>query len=380
MSGALRVIWAVACADLRAWLRSPWAIAAALVPPLGLAAFVWVLTLAVGRQPVALVVQGDGAQTRRIVELFKDDAEAYALKQMSADQAQRELATQQVAAIVTIPADFDTALFKGNATVRLDLNNVNLDLADDLRRTVTRTVGEVQAPILGTDAGDPFAQFAGPDPYLVTFQEHLLRRTTVGFEQYQVIPVLILAVLNIGVLGTALLCVREFEGKTAKLLLLSPASRSAIAAGKLLGGLLATAAVVAPLVVVSAWRGIVAPPPGHWPSLIALLAAVGAMSAGLGLLLGVAMRRGRLVTMVGLNAAIALFFLGGGFTTVAFLPDWIQAISRLLPSSYAIDGLRQTLFYPDLLGVGRDLLMLGGCALASIVLGTVALSRGWRRA
>jgi ABC-2 type transport system permease protein len=380
----MRLWWstvrAVAGNDLAAWLRSPWLIAAALAPPLGMAAFIWVLTLAVGRQPVALVVEGDGPQTRRIVELFRDDAEAYVLKEMDAARARQALAAQQVAAVITIPADFDAALLRGQAVVQLDLNNIDLDFADDIRRTVTRTVGSFEAPILGLDAGDPFAQFAGPDPYLVTFQEHLLRETTVGFARYEVIPVLILVALTVGMLGTALLCAREFEGRTAKLLLLAPAGRGALIAGKMLGGTLAAAAVGAPIVVLGAWRGFIAPPPGHWPPLLALLAATIAMAAGLGMLLGTALRRSSLVTMVGLNAAIVLFFLGGGFTTIAFLPGWLQALSRIVPTSYAIAGLRQTLFYPDLLGIGEDLAVLTIAALAAMVLGMAALARGWRRA
>lgn len=380
----MRLWWstvrAVAGNDLAAWLRSPWLIAAALAPPLGMAVFIWVLTLAVGRQPVALVVEGNGPQTRRIVELFRDDTEAYVLKEMDAARARQALAAQQVAAVITIPADFDAALLRGQAVVQLDLNNIDLDFADDIRRTVTRTVGSFEAPILGLDAGDPFAQFAGPDPYLVTFQEHLLRETTVGFARYEVIPVLILVALTVGMLGTALLCAREFEGRTAKLLLLAPAGRGALIAGKMLGGALAAAAVGAPIVALGAWRGFIAPPPGHWPPLLALLAATIAMAAGLGMLLGTALRRSSLVTMVGLNAAIVLFFLGGGFTTIAFLPGWLQALSRIVPTSYAIAGLRQTLFYPDLLGIGEDLAVLTIAALAAMVLGMAVLARGWRRA
>jgi ABC-type multidrug transport system permease subunit len=118
----------------------------------------------------------------------------------------------------------------------------------------------------------------------------------------------------------------------------------------------------------------------HALALIALLGAVTLTTVGLGTLLGVALRDTRLVTMTGLNAAAYLFFLGGGFTTVAFLPDWIQAVSRFVPTSYAINGLRQALFYPDLIGFERDLLVLTGCAALSVALASLMLTRAWRRA
>jgi ABC-type multidrug transport system permease subunit len=114
-------------------------------------------------------------------------------------------------------------------------------------------------------------------------------------------------------------------------------------------------------------------------ALIALLIAVTATTVGLGTLLGVALRDVPLVTMSGLNIAAFLFFLGGGFTTVAFLPAWLQTASRLVPTSYAINGLRQALFYPELTGFGRDLSVLTACAAASVALASVALSRAWGR-
>jgi ABC-type multidrug transport system permease subunit len=108
--------------------------------------------------------------------------------------------------------------------------------------------------------------------------------------------------------------------------------------------------------------------------------ALAVMSVGMGILVGVWIRRVRLAAMVGLNLAIYLFFLGGGFSTVQFLPGWIQVASRLVPTSYAISGLRQTLFYPDLINFGRDLFVVALTALLVTVLSALALTRAWRRA
>jgi ABC-type multidrug transport system permease subunit len=118
----------------------------------------------------------------------------------------------------------------------------------------------------------------------------------------------------------------------------------------------------------------------HAAALAALLLAVTLTTVGSGILLGIALRDERLVTMVGLNGAVYLFFLGGGFTTVAFLPTWIQTASRFVPTSYAIEGLRQALFYPDLTDFGKDLAVLGGCAAVSIVAAASLLARALRRA
>lgn len=68
-------------------------------------------------------------------------------------------------------------------------------------------------------------------------------------------------------------------------------------------------------------------------------------------------------------------FLGGGFTTIAFLPAWLRLVSAFNPARYAIDGLRQTLFYRDLTGFGVDLAVLTGAAFVAAALGAVAVRR-----
>ena len=401
-------VWGMARNDLAVWLRSPAAIAAALLPAVGMGVLVAVLTVSVGRQPVALVVQGEGRFATRMARLIMGDTDAYLLEKMTAADAERALGDQRVAAIIVVPEDFDALVARADASVDLYLNNINIDIADDLRRAVTRSVAEFDAPQLGLlgELHGPSKGLLLPNPYRVAVAEHDLRETDVSFLQYQVIPILVLIVISIGLLGTALLTARDFERGTAKMMVLSPAGRLPLVLGRLLGGTLITIALVAPLVglgflthhipycaeesgaplwvtlLVSGPCGWMLPVPSwtHALALIALFVAVTLTTVGLGTLLGVALRDARLVTMAGLNAAAYLFFLGGGFTTVAFLPDWIQVVSQFVPTSYAINGLRQALFYPDLVGFGRDLLVLSVCAALSVVLASLRLARAWRRA
>ena len=401
-------VWGMARNDLAVWLRSPAAIAAALLPALGMGMLVAMLTNSVGRQPTALVVESDGRFATRMARLIKGDKDAYLLEEMTAAEAESAFGEQRVAAVIVVPADFDAGVARRNAAVHLYLNNVNIDISDDLRRSVTRSVAEFDAPQLGLlgELHGPSKGLLLPNPYRVAVAEHDLRETDVSFLQYQVIPIILLIVVSIGLLGTALLTARDFERATAKMMVLSPVGRLPLVLGRLLGGTLITAALVAPLIVLGflthyipycheaseapMWLTLLLSGPCGWvlpiPSwthalaLIALLGAVTLTTVGLGTLLGVALRDTRLVTMTGLNAAAYLFFLGGGFTTVAFLPDWIQAVSRFVPTSYAINGLRQALFYPDLIGFERDLLVLSGCAMLSVALASLMLTRAWRRA
>ena len=404
----MRGLWGMARNDLRVWLRSPAAIAAALLPALGMGVLVAVLTNSVGQQPVALVVQGKGVAATRIANLIRGDPEAYLITEMTPRDAERAIGEQRVAAIIVIPANFDSAVAGATASVDVYLNNVDIDLADDIRRSVTRSVAEFDAPQLGLlgELHGPSEGMLLPSPYRIAISEHDLRDTNVSFLQYQVIPIILLIIISIGLLGTSLLTARDFERGTAKMLVLSPMRPLVLVVGRLLGGTLITIALVSPLIALGflthripycseastapQWVTILfsgpcgwilpVPSASHGMALLALLMAVTLMTVGLGTLLGVALRDTRLVTMTGLNGSAYLFFLGGGFTTVAFLPRWLQIASRFVPTSYAIEGLRQALFYPDLIGFGRDMLVLSLSAILSVVLASVMLTRALRRA
>ena len=139
--------------------------------------------------------------------------------------------------------------------------------------------------------------------------------------------------------------------------------------------MLACVLVLIPAVLVCVWTGIMSPPPGHWPAVIALFACTAACASGLGAALGVLMRGSGNIALGSSVLATYLFFLGGGFTTIAFLPDWLRAVSAFDPMRYAIDGLRQSLFYPDLTGFGLDLAALLGTAALSVAAGTFVMQR-----
>jgi ABC-2 type transport system permease protein len=377
----IRAGWAVAMMELAVWLRSPWAILAGLLPPLGMTVLVGVLTVSVGQQPVALVVEGQGQLALRLGHLIQADEEAYLVSVVDRRTAEEALRSQQVAAVILIPRDFDEQAAGGRAQVVLQLNNVNIDISDDIRRSVARSVAELDAPQLGI-AGELHGPSQGillPNPYRVAVAEEDLRTTNVDFLHYQVIPILILVVISLGTLGAATLAARDFERGTALLLVLAPTPRAVMVLGKLLGTVLATGLVLGSLLILGAVAGAIAPPLEHWPALLALLAGVTVAASGAGLLIGIAVRRSRPVTMVALNAAVFMFFLGGGFTTVAFMPSWLQTLSRLVPTSYAIEGLRQVLFYPGLEGFGLDLGVLALTATLSAAIGSAALGRSWSR-
>ncbi len=378
----LRGAWAIACNDHRLWRRSPAAIAAALVPPLAMAGVVAVLTASATQQPVALVVQDPGPLAARFVRVVADDSEAYALHVTDAGTAAHELDAQQVAAVVVVPPDFDARVAQDDAVVELTLNNVDSDFSDDIRRTVDRSVAQFDAPqlgYLGEQSGAP-PELLLPNVYRVAVAEHNLRQTTVDLLHYNLVPVLILLVINVGMLGTALLLAHDVERGTGKTVVLAPLSRSTVVVGRVAGGTLATFTVLLPVVAIATATRVLQPSITHWAAIAGILALTTVVSVGLGLLLAATVRSTRVVGLGAVTVGTYLFLLGGGFTTLIFLPGWIQAVSRLVPTSYAIEGLRQALFYPQVAGLTRDVTALAIAAALALAGGIMAMNRTWRRA
>lgn len=383
----IKNIWNIAKLDLIIWSRMHSAIASALIPPLGMLMILVALSLAVLQQPIALVVEGNGVYSRKMQSIIQSDTDAYLnydfssdIKPIDSQTAWKWLYNQQVAAIITVPVNFDQQVREGSAKVHLTLNNVDIDFADDIRRSVDRSVAHFDAPILSpNDAEENGVEFdpEAPNPYLISIDEEDLRETNVEWLHYQVIPVLVLLVLNVGLMGTALLCAQDSERKTARYLALSPYRSWELVAGRLSAGVIASLSTLIPGALLCMLFTNISPPAGHWPALLAVFVATAVCAAGLGAVIGTAFRGSRTIVMLSSVVSTYMFFLGGGFSTIAFLPEWIQTISAFIPMRYAIDGMRQALFYSNLNGVPFDLAVLTLTAVVATGIGSVMVRRSW---
>ncbi len=367
-------MWSLAWLDLLCWCRMPWAIASALIPPAGMTVMLVVLSFTVTQEPVALVIQSQGAYSRQMAEIIEADTDSYALRVMSMQAATRALHDQEIAAIITILPGFDQAVITHTAHLELTLNNIDIDFSDDIRRSVERSVGQFDASGLSSQTA---SSTGFSNPYLITIDEHDLRKTNVDYLRYQVLPVFVLLILHIGLLGTALLCAQDRERGTARYLVLAPRSAWVFVAGRLLGSFCASCIVVGIAGGICILTGVIAPPANHWLALTILFVATALSASGIGAIVGTFLRGIKNIALAASLLAIYFFFLGGGFTTIAFLPPWIQAISDFNPFRYAIDGMRQALFYADLTGFSTDLAVLLGTAVVAVFLGSLVVRRSW---
>src|SRR3984893_15178990 len=207
-------IRAIVLKDIAIWLRQPTSIAVTLLPSLGLFVIVSVSASAVGRNPVALVVQDNGPRAQQLATII-EHSDAFNARRVTSDEAERLLKNVDVAAVITIPAGFDAAYAAHRPDpVTIRINNLNLDFTNDLRRSLPAAI----ATFYAQQPNSPIA---------VRVEESDLREQDIGLVQLLTIA---------GVINAGLATAREWEDCTIQELLLAPMARSSLIVGKLLAG------------------------------------------------------------------------------------------------------------------------------------------------
>jgi ABC-2 type transport system permease protein len=367
----------IALHDLKRWRKMPLTALCALIPPIAMTLVLITLSLAVTQQPVALVVEGTGPASTQMAQIINSDTDAYSLTVTNATTANKMLEDEQVAAIITIPSTFDQEVANGTGRVLLTINNVDFDFSDDIRRSVDRSIVAFDAPTLVSDEPDESVNASTLNVYHVNLDAQNLRDTTVDWETYQLVPTFVLLILNVGLVGTALLCVLDGESKTAHMLVLSPQRSWVLVSGRILGGVLACVVIVLPAVLVAELFGFVNLPIVQLPALFGIFLGTALCASGIGAIIGTLVKGSRYVAFLSSMTAIYLFLLGGGFTVIELVPRWLQTLSAFIPTRYSIDALRQALFYPNPTGLPFSLLVLGLYAVACVGVGAFLIRRSW---
>lgn len=354
-------IWAIVRKDLAIWLRQPTSIAVTLLPSLGLFIIVSLSASAVGRNPVALVVQDVGPRAQQLATIV-ENSDAFSVKRVTSDEAERLLKNVDVAAVIRIPSGFDAAFAAHQPDpVTIEINNLNLDFTNDLRRSLPAAITAFYASQEAT-------------PIKVSVAETDLRQRDVDLAQFELIPALVLLITIAGVVNSGLATAREWEEATIVEILMAPMSRLTIIVGKLLAGWITTLLVAAVVLVLGAVSGYLRPGGIYWIPTLAVVALLALASAGLGVTLGAIFGRIQRVIPVSILLSFYLFFLSGGITVAAFLPEWVQTIARFIPTYYGVHALDMAVFYSSTEQLGRDFAIVGVTALAMIALGARSLS------
>src|SRR5207302_732394 len=135
-------ILAIVRKDISVWLRQPTSIAATVLPAVAFMVILYFGAQAVGRNPVALVVLDSGPHAQELVNILShSDAFKITMMSTSPEKAEEALKQLKVAAVITIPNNFDTAYNSQKPDpVTIHINNLNLDFTNDLRRSLPAAI------------------------------------------------------------------------------------------------------------------------------------------------------------------------------------------------------------------------------------------------
>jgi ABC-type multidrug transport system permease subunit len=379
MSGTFSVIpiFAIVRKDIGIWLRQPWYIASTVLPAVSLLVILFFFQQAVGRNPVAIVVEDNGPHAQELVKILTN-SDAFRIAMITAAQQNAEEALKQlrVAAVITIPSNFDAAFDSHRPDpVTIHINNLNLDFTNDLRRSLPAAITEFYADKNNHNLGSGNTS-SSSTPIRIDIKETDLRQQDIELLKFELVPNLVLLLTTAGIVNAGAASAREWEDSTIKELLLAPISRTSLVAGKMLSGWITTLLFAAVVLIIGAASGYLRPQdPIYWISTVMIVLLIALASAGLGVAIGATARRFQRVTAIGIPLSIDLFFLSGGITVVAFLPVWLQTTAHFVPTFYGTHALEMAIFYNSSEGLWQDVAVLGATALAATILGVLSLRK-----
>ncbi|MBA3942937.1 MAG: ABC transporter permease [Herpetosiphonaceae bacterium] len=358
----LRVIIACAKKDIKSGLTERAFTIISIILPVNILVLLSLFVLAGSQAPTAVVMADTGPHAQQFYTAMIH-AHSFRLQQTTASSAQQLLAAGKVVAVVTIPAEFDSRVdHHAPVQVNVDINNLNTDFTNDIRRAVPLSITSFYAA-------------AFPNLVSVVPNEQDAYPQDTDYIPYLTVSILVVGLLVGGLLLAGTGAAREWERETMKELLLAPASRWAMLLGKMLGAfVLSLAGVVVLLAVLVLAIGV---RPVHWGEVAVFTVLTLTMSIAVGTLLGTWIRQRQAVTALSIGTTLPLFFLSGAFGPISFTTRPLQLLARSFPVYYAIVLFQHAFhnFRLNTLGVATNGLVLAGYTLLVIALAAVILRR-----
>lgn len=355
-----RVIRAVLKKDLRVAFSQRLLIGVGVVIPVNFLLLFMLFAIGGGQAPTAVVMEDQGPLAQQFLHAMQG-ARSFEITRMSATQAEGEIAAGHIIAIVTIPKGFDSDLAAGRPVqVPVVVNNLQTDFTNDIRRAVPMTVTQFYAR-------------AYPGQVSVHAQEVDVQPRDTGYIPYLAVSVAVLSLLLAGILQGAQSAAKEHETATVIELVLSPASRWAIAAGKMLAALAVNA--ISGAVVVLLVIGLVGRLPAHpWEAAGVALLLMTAFAA-VGVLLGNLTRRQQAAIPLAVATALPLFFISGPFGPINWLGEPQAVLAHLSPAYYGIAAFQHAFqgYQAAQTSLTTDIVVLAGLALVGVVAGARTL-------
>ncbi len=356
-----RILWACVKKDFHISLTERIFLITLIMIPLQYLLLFIIFVMPSDHAPTAVVMLDHGTYAQQLFDSM-GRANSFRAFQATPQDAANQMKAGKIVAIVTIPADFDTRVqHKQEVPVSVQINNLDTDFTDDLRRAVPLSITLFYAK-------------AFPKLVSITPHETDWYKQDTGYIAYITVSVFVLALAIGGAIQSGTSWAREWELGTMKELLLSPAPRWALIVGKMIGSFLIAlvAACIVLLVLVFALKSH----PKHLGDMAVYTLLTLLIFSSLGTLIGTIARQRRLITTIVLGSSLFFFFISGPLGPPSFDTLTINFISRLTPLAYAIAGMQYAFhnFNTNTLGYWNAV-VLAGFAACFTLLAVVVLRR-----
>lgn len=349
-----RLILAIAFKDILSTVKTPASLVVLVIPVMMLLLFR--LVLAGQDEPEQLMValyDPSGSPLRAQLRTLPE-----VVVQVVESRAALEAAVIQASAGIVVPADWEEALAEGGRPEVTVLLNPQAGAQTELatfQRILTEYTWEMsgQAP-----------------PVQLTWTQ-VTRDAAAATRELDSFLMTLLVILGLGMASTliSILIVQEKDEQTLTALLLSPASRADMIAGKGLAGFVIS--LPAPFIMLAFWdnRG------SDWPIMVASILVGALFMVGVGLLLGVVFDTKQQCNSWG-SLLILLLLLPTMFLSLEPSQFWLDSLIRLLPTYYLTAALSSALLGgARAAAAGMNLAVVAGSALVIFMVVNVRMGR-----
>jgi len=226
----MRTLAASFAKELRLWIRDPKVFAGSMLAPLVVLVVFYLLFGRIPSLPVALVNLDKGPHSATLVELFQTVESPFGdpyldVRLVGASEAQDIFRAEEVVAVLTIPDTFTNDVEgarrgKAGPDVDLLINNINSDMAKNIRLYLTQVIGQFYEQVY--------------DNVEFTITEDSTHDLRVPWFTEIGLGVVIFSISLAGMFNASSSLLREFQENTIKELLLAPRHMSALLGGKAL--------------------------------------------------------------------------------------------------------------------------------------------------
>lgn len=272
--------------------------------------------------PTAVINNDKGYYSEAFIQSLQNAHHSFAIQQMDSETAKKAVTQGKLVSVITIPEGFSEALDAGETTpLEVVVDNIDTDMTADIQRAMPSAIAAF---------GN---QYKIPGIRVHTNEIDLIDHDT-GFIPYLVVSALALSAFIIsGILG-AITVAREFESKTAKLLIVSPVPSFIPFLGRVMAtNTVSLAAMMIAVGIVIFGHGVV---PLHRFELLMILLISVTVFGLIGAALGAVMKKTLPVASLVFGISLPFYLFSGTYEPERFDGNIIWGLAHLTPLYYAV--------------------------------------------